>query len=58
MTKQKAVWVESRRCVVCNDRDDKERKIGFIKDPNNPDKWVPCTCNNKGYNTKSGTLSS
>jgi hypothetical protein len=57
MTKMKAVWTESRRCLVCNDLDDKERKVGFIKDPNDPDKWVSCTCNSKGYIRKTGTLS-
>jgi len=50
-------WVESRRCLVCNDLSDENRKAGFMKDPNNPDKMIPCVCNNKGYVTKTGTIS-
>ena len=49
-------WIEARRCLVCNDLNDKERKPGFIKDPNNKDKWIKCpSCNDKGYNVKSGS---
>ena len=67
MAKSAGKWIESRRCVVCNElkwdnhkkkhTTDPDKKAGFIPDPHNPDKWVPCTCNNKGFNTRKGTLS-
>jgi len=49
-------WTESRRCLVCNDLSDKNRKPGLVKDPNNEGKWMKCmNCNDKGFNTKSGS---
>jgi hypothetical protein len=57
MAKKAGAWIESRRCLVCNDRREENRKVGFMKDPNNEGKWIPCmSCNNKGYNTKTGTI--
>ena len=67
MAKQLGVWIESRRCIVCNElkwngrknrfEPNPDTKAGFIKDPEDPDKWLPCTCNNKGFITKKGKLS-
>ncbi len=65
MGKQAGVWIESRRCLECNPHISKDKestieiKLGMRKDPyTDSDKWVPCTCNNKGFITKTGTLSS
>lgn len=65
MGKQSGKWIESRRCHSCNPLIPKEKKdqiklrLGFVKDLNETSKWVPCMgCNNKGYITKSGILSS
>jgi len=49
-------FVESRRCLICNDLSDKDRRPGFMKDPNNEGQWIKCVnCNDKGFNTKTGS---
>ena len=58
MPKKSGKWREARRCLICNDLNDKERRAGFMKDPSDPEKWIKCTCNDKGFNLRTGNVSS
>jgi len=67
MARKAGAWIESRRCLVCNElkyngrkktfETNPDTKAGFMKDPNNEGKWIPCmNCNDKGFTTKTGTI--